>query len=230
MGTTKVRALPLVPLFKNSTGGTTAALCRCGRGGVIALSGAWAVSNEGIGRDDNLILALNALNHRDPTRKLSVTFDEYHHGYGAYAGIMSLIGTPARLGLAQIAMAFVLLVFAVSRRFGRPIPLREGGRPRNEYLSSMSALLRRAHAIEVVRLELERKFMEDMASALGLRPTDEPERFLEAVASRRPDKVQELRRLLTEAPTVPQSGAREASLLTLEARRHQIRKELKRVR
>ena len=207
-------------LIGNSAG-PTLGFSRWGEGGVVTLSSAWSISNQGIGRDDNLVVVLNALNYPQGSRKLSVIFDEYHHGYGRSPGITSLIETPARLGLAQIGLAFILMAFAVSRRFGNPIPLREGERQRSEYLTSMSSLLRRAHAFRAVRSELERKFMEDAATALGLPSAAGRNDILEAAVRRRPDKADALRSLLSGPPE-----ADESALLALAARWHQMRKEL----
>jgi len=134
---------------------------------------------------------------------------------------MSLIGTSARLGILQLGMAFVLMLFAVSRRFGKPIYLREGARYRSEYLSSMSSLLRKARALDVVRRELDRKFREDMCHWLGLAPDAGADAILSAAELRRPDRVAELGALLRG-----ESAADEKSVLALQSRRDNLRKEL----
>jgi hypothetical protein len=150
-----------------------------------------------------------------------MTFSEFHHGYGRAPGIWSLFDTPTRLGIAQVGLAFLLLLFAVSRRFGAPIPLREGMRQRSEYLSSMASLLRRAHATDAARRVLERKFREDIASSLGLAADADASLLLEAAGRAHPDKVERLRRLLTDTS----GGANEGELLALADRWHQMRKE-----
>ncbi len=212
--------MPLVPLFERHAT-PTVAYGRVGKGGLLVLGSAWSISNDGIASDDNLILVLNALNRRGPASKITVTFDEFHHGYGRTPGIMSLIGTSARLGILQLCMAFLLLVFAVSRRFGKPIYLREGARYRSEYLSSMSSLLRKAHAVDVVRRELDRKFKEDLCHWLGLPPDAAIAAILSAAETKRPDKAAELRTLIGG-----ESASDEKSVLTLQAKRDQLRKEL----
>lgn len=194
----------------------------------MAISSDWSLSNNGIKSADNILLVLNALHHRDPERKLTVTFDEYHQGYGRGKGIASLITFPAKLGLAQIAMAFLLLVFAVSRRFGTPIPLRESARQRSEYLSSMSSLLRRGRATRLVRSELGQRFKQDVARSLGLPPSAEPEAILEAATRNRPDKAEALRELLNLVSS--QNDIDEGALLALTARWHDMRKELMRLK
>lgn len=177
------------------------------------------MSNYGIKSDDNLVLLLNAINRAGRGRP-KVMFDEYHHGYGESPGIMSLIGPEARLGLAQLGMAFLLLLFAVSRRFGRPILLRENVRFRSEYLSSMALLLRKASALDLVVRETDRKFRADICRWLGLPPDASRETITAAVEERRPDKVREITSLLESAPSD------EKSVMALQARRIQLRKEL----
>lgn len=187
----------------------------------MLLASAWSLSNDGIGRGNNLTLILNALAHRDPTHKLTITFDEYHQGYGRRRGIMSLIDRWARLGLLQLGMAFVLLIFAVSRRFGRPIYLREGIRVRSEYLSSMSSLLRRANAIDAARKTLNGKFISDVCRWLGLPPNSDVTVILERARHHCPEKVADL-----EAVLRSDFSTDEKSLLILQVRRNRLRKEL----
>jgi hypothetical protein len=216
---------PLLPIFKSNMG-TTVSFSRTGKGGVLVLCDSWTIANQGIGSDDNLIVILNALNHRDPQHRLAITFDEYHHGYNEGEGITSLLGAPARLGLAQLAMAFILLLFAVSRRFGQVLPLVEGERHRGEYLGSMSSLLRKAHATRMVHSELGHRFIHDIALILGLPPTATPDEIIAAATQRRPDKADALRRLI-EAATGPLFNAYdESAMLALAKQWHRMRKEL----
>ena len=206
--------------------GSTVGYCKWGNGEVIVLTSSWMLCNKGIGRDGNLPMIMNALDHRDPSHHVMVTFDEFHHGYGRAPGLMSLIGSFARIGLGQILFGFLLLIFAVSRRFGRPIPLREGNRQRNEYLSSMSSLLKNAHALSVVKQEIERKNLESIAVMLGLPPLAEPDLILAAAEKKHPDIAKELRELLTQRTSSPDEMYSESELLAYTSTLHKLRKEL----
>ena len=186
------------PLYSDRHG-TTISYSRVGDGEVVYLSESWPLSNAGIARGDNFVVVLNALRHRDPNRALAITFDEYHHGYSSGEGIMSLLSKPAKLGLGLLGVAFLLLLFSVSRRFGRPIELKEGARQRGEYLSSMSSLLHRAKATDLVRKELGKKFLADAAAVLGLAPNAGLDQILQAATVRCPDKAAELEKLGNEA-------------------------------
>jgi len=217
-----------VPLFRHK-GSPVVGFSRWGEGGVIVLATSWILSNKGIDDADNLVLVLNALHHRDPKKEYAVTFDEYHHGYSAEKGIWVLLGTPARLALAQVGMAFLILLFSVSRRFGRPVPLIRPPRPRSEYLTSMSSLLKRAGATRVVHRQLGERFLQDAAQGLSLPANAEPEAILEAAGRRPKSQAQELSRLVREA-TAADRVPDESSLLALAKRWHRVRKDLKKTK
>ncbi|MCX6344807.1 MAG: hypothetical protein NT018_07010 [Armatimonadetes bacterium] len=214
----------IAPLFADTVGVTLGSM-KWGRGTVIVMPGSSSLTNRGIGKGGNLNIVLNALDYRMPGGKPTVTFDEFHHGYGTEEGIMSLISVPAKLGLAALAFAFLLLLFATSRRFGRIVPLMEGTRQRGEYLGSMSALLRKAHATDIVREELGRRFINDVARSLGLSPNAGLAAIMEAASSRHPDKVSALNELCMAA-TEKGSKSNEASVFALARKWHKMRKEL----
>ena len=216
------KTYPLTALFGSSIG-PTVSFAKCGNGGILVLCEAWSLTNEGLASKDNLNFVLDALAYADKGKGFAVTFDEYHHGYGAAPGISSLIGTSAKLGLAELFLAFLLLILAVSRSFGRPIPLRESFRPRSEYLYSMSMLLQRAKAVNLVRNELDGRFIEEMDRYFGLHPTAGRDVLLQAAERRSPEIAKRLRQLLNPGD---HEATSEMSILALEARRNQFRKEL----
>ena len=78
-------------------------------------------------------------------RKRPILFDEYHHGFAENLA-WALTPTWSRWALAQFLVAFGVLVYARSRRFGRVVPLLRESRERNEFLTTMTALLRQGEA------------------------------------------------------------------------------------
>ncbi len=204
-------------------------LSRHGQGQVIILGSPWILSNKGIDDADNLVLVLNALRRRDPKKELAVTFDEYHHGYAAEKGIWVLLGRPARLGLMHLSVAFLILMFSVSRRLGKPIPLRTAPRQRSEYLTSMSSLLRRARAHRVVHKQLGERFLQEAAEGLHLPANAGPEVILQAASRRPKPEAQILGRLVREA-TAADKVRDESSLLALAKHWHRMRKDLKKTK
>jgi len=129
------------PLFRDAEG-TVVACARIGAGTVILFTSAWSVSNEGIGRADNLLFALNALG---PPGAAPVFFDEYHNGYGENA-LWAFVALPLKVALGQALLALLLVMYTASRRFGAVVPLERGRRQRSEFLGTMTALLRKGQA------------------------------------------------------------------------------------
>ncbi len=191
-------ATPMTPLYRDDRG-TTVAYTRWGRGTVIFSSSPWSLSTAGVGQGDNFAWLLATLAAYAPDRQTPIWFDEYHHGYGQARGVLSLLAPVARLGLAQLAVAWLLLTYAVSRRFGGSVP-DEGRvrRSRSEYLSGMASLLGRARAVDLAVGEVRRQFWNDATRALGLPREAELPALLAAATTRGLDP-ERLRSLLDRA-------------------------------
>ena len=122
--------------------GTVVACASIGKGRVVLFGSPWSMCNDGIAREDNLTFVLNVLG---PPGRQPVYFDEYHHGYGKNL-LWQITPLPIKLGAAQALLAFLIIIYARSRRFGRIVPLDRGGRQRSEFLGTMTSLLRKGHA------------------------------------------------------------------------------------
>jgi hypothetical protein len=113
--------------------------------------------------------------------------------------VVSLLAPVARLGLAQLVIAWLLLTYTVSRRFGGKVPDEDQvRRSRSEYLGSMASLLHRARAVDLAMKQVRRQFMHDATQALGL-PRDTSQRALLAAAATRGVEPERLRSLLERA-------------------------------
>jgi len=156
-----------VPIFSDKHG-VTLTYSRLGQGGVILCCSPWTVSNQGLAQSRNLDLIINALQAFAPQKERVILFDEYHHGYGERRSLLSLLPPLARLGLLQLVVALMLLLFSVGRRFGAPVTVEEQKRVRGEYLSAMSILLRRAGAVDLAADRLKERFRRDLAAASRL--------------------------------------------------------------
>lgn len=214
----------MIPLFADDIG-TSLACFKWGRGTVFMMPGGWALSNQGIKHNQNLDMVLCVIGYRGSKNCQAVTFDEHHHGYGSEKGMLSLISPSAKLGLGQIAVAFLIVLAAGFFRFGRVIPLREGARQRGEYLSSMSALLKKSHTTKLVWEELGKRFVADVARSVGLSPNAHVDDIIDAVSVRFPDKANEISSLCTAAIRSEDSPT-EAATLAMVRKWHQMRKEL----
>lgn len=205
-----------------------------GAGRVVALTDPFIVSNTGIAKADNLVLALNLMADRPDGL---IAFDEYHHGHGnqgllgaASGGFMSYFkGTPVPWIMAQIALVSALAVYSRGRRFVRPTPLRVERRTTNlEFVSSMANVIRLARArdlaMENVYSEFRRKLCR-YAFAPSRLPTP---RLSAAVARRLQGNERELRLLLMRCEQVAQgTAASDSDLLKLVREIREIQSKMK---
>lgn len=197
-----------VPLFTDHKG-TVAAYSRIGKGAVVVLCGGWSLSNDGIGTADNLTFTLNALG---PPRAGPVYFDEYHHGYGEQL-LWTVMPLPVKLGLAQLALAVLVVMYARSRRFGAIIPLDRGRRERSEFLGTMTALLRKGQATRLALRTAYEAALQDLRVALGVAADANAAQIAEAAARVSEPAAEELGQVLRQC-----RGALEGPETLTEAR------------
>jgi len=123
------------------------------------------LTNEHVGQDDNLPLALSLLL---PAQGRLVYFDELHHGFRAADTWWQLLRGHLRWFVVIVALAAAVLFWAYGTRFGAPVPTQAGpARASVEYIISMSQLYRRAGARAVVLQNLHRSLMRDLSRLLG---------------------------------------------------------------
>src|ERR1051325_11149923 len=116
-----------------------------GAGRVVVLSDPYIVANNGIGRADNLLLALNVV----AAGQGLIAFDEFHQGRAAThnALFQYFSGTPVMAICAQLALIDIAIVWSRGRRFARPLPLPQvDRRSKLEFVASMAELQQRAKA------------------------------------------------------------------------------------
>jgi hypothetical protein len=119
-----------------------------GLGSITLLGDPYIVANNGISLNDNLQLALNTITSVDGL----VAFDEFHQGRGVTQNEFASYfeGTPVLAIAAQIVAIILLMLWAASRRFGRPIPLVQVDRRSSlEFVASMSELQERSRAFDL---------------------------------------------------------------------------------
>ncbi len=137
-----------------------------GRGTIVALGGPGAFTNARLGRQDNAVLAAALLAPR-PGERVAV-IGPRPPGTGTRT-LTDLVATRVRLALAQLALAFVVVVAWRSRRLGRPVvesqPVELAG---SELVVAVGHLMQRARgsarAAEILRQDLRRT----LAVRLGL--------------------------------------------------------------
>jgi hypothetical protein len=116
-----------------------------GSGRIVLLSDPFIVANNGIGRADNLRLAINVVTGNGGL----VAFDEFHQGHTAThnALIQYFEGTPALAICGQFALLGLMIIWSRASRFARPLPLPQVDRRSSlEFVASMAELQQRARA------------------------------------------------------------------------------------
>ena len=119
-----------------------------GNGRIVILSDPYIFSNGGLSLRDNLQLARNLLT----TTEGLIAFDEYHHGRGTTRNALAAYfsGTPILPILGQLVVLILVILWTSSRRFARPLPLRQIDRRSSlEFVASMAELQERARAYDL---------------------------------------------------------------------------------
>lgn len=139
------------------------------RGATLILQAPEIAANDGVARDDNLRFLVNAIG--PPTRP--IVFDEFHHGYGEASGVWSYMSTSVRFGLIVLGIGGLILLWAMSRRMGAPLPEPVVVHERSEYVDSMAWLLKRANATRLVARLWQRRLRHRLARELGASAQDD---------------------------------------------------------
>jgi hypothetical protein len=116
-----------------------------GKGRIVILTDPYIVANNGIGRADNLLLAINVVAAPGGL----VAFDEFHQGRATThnALFQYFSGTPVLAICAQLGLIGLAMIWSRGRRFARPLPLPHiDRRSKLEFVASMAELQQRAKA------------------------------------------------------------------------------------
>lgn len=190
-----------------------------GEGRVIALADPWPLTNDGIRREDNLVLAENLVRAAGPGR--TILFDEYHHGF--HAGARSLwraLPVPARMAAGQLALVVAAYLLLRARRFGPARPLPPGPpRAAAEFVGAVADLYRRARARAQLLGYLARPLVHDLRRLTGAGAGVPDEELARLAARRLGLDGDDLARLLARCRAAGEAGRlAEPELLDLARR------------
>ncbi|KXK00838.1 MAG: hypothetical protein UZ17_ACD001001890 [Acidobacteria bacterium OLB17] len=153
------------------TGGKAVVVSRTfGAGRIVILTDPFVLSNRGISLLDNAQLGVNMV---AAGKNGTIAFDEYHHGFGANENrvVEYFKGTPVVAIFLQIFLVAGVILFSQSRRFARPLEVKEPDRlTKLEYLSAMAELQRRTHSYDLAVENVYREFRRRSARLVGLDP------------------------------------------------------------
>ena len=166
-----------------------------GAGRVVVLSDPYIVANNGIGRADNLLLALNVVAAGGGL----IAFDEFHQGRAAThnALFQYFSGTPVMAICAQLALIGLAIVWSQGRRFARPLPLPfVDRRSKLEFVASMAELQQRARAHDLALENIYARVRRVLVRYAGLSNSSPRAEIARRVAMRSGINQQELETLM----------------------------------
>ncbi|MBV6495781.1 MAG: DUF4350 domain-containing protein [Acidobacteria bacterium ACB1] len=139
-----------------------------GSGRIVILTDPFVLSNRGISLLDNAQLGVNLVASRPGE---TIAFDEYHHGFGSNENrlVEYFKGTPVVAIFLQLFLIAGLILFSQSRRFARPLPIKEPDRlTKLEYLSAMAELQRRTGSYDLAVENVYREFRRRASRLVGV--------------------------------------------------------------
>jgi hypothetical protein len=166
-----------------------------GEGRIVLLADPFIVANNGIGRADNLQLAINVVIGNGGM----VAFDEFHQGRAAThnALIQYFEGTPIIALCGQFALIGLALVWSRGRRFARPLPLPQVDRRSSlEFVASMAELQQRAKAHDLALENIYGRVRRVLVRHAGLSNSSPRAEIAARVAARSGLNRQELETLM----------------------------------
>ena len=155
-----------------------------GQGHITIFTNPYTASNQGLDKGDNVILLTNIIVKEGVNR--TILFDEYHHGYDSS---LSLLGyyrnTPVAWISLQILFLGIALFYTLSRRFGKPQPLRkEESRSILEYIKSMASLAYKADLQSSITRSIYLRYKNLWIKRFGLSPTITTEELGSLISAR----------------------------------------------
>lgn len=181
-----------------SLNGTVVATMTRGAGRVHILSGPYALTNEGLPKEDNLALVQNLLAGLPAGATLG--FDEFHHGYGLGSSIADrALRSPWGWTLFYLAaLAFVALALN-GRRFGRPLPApRVPPQAPAEYARALGNRWHERKQYPFVQAHTAERLKQGLAATFGIDPALDDGAFCDALSLRRPDLAADCAALLVD--------------------------------
>jgi hypothetical protein len=161
--------------FWEDSAGSIGMRVSCGSGSIIALAAAFPLTNEGIQRQDNVLLAANlARELAGPAGQGTIGFDEYHLGFAerdpsALAILKLMFADDWGWAIAQAALAGAAALGAGAVRFGQPVDVtRRQRRHHLEFAKAAGHLLHQARAWDLTLRTLVAHYRAQLCQLAGL--------------------------------------------------------------
>lgn len=185
---------------------------RLGDGRIVALGGPGILTNERLDEADNAIVAVGLL-VPEPGTRVAFLQPRLRVGTGERS-LVDLVDTPVRAALAQLAVAFGIVVLWRARRLGRPVVEPQQVRIEGaELTDAVGRLLARSRDAGRAAAVLRDRARRDLSGPLGL-PLDAPAaQVVDALARRTSLGPDEARRAALDPVTTDDELVAVAALL-----------------
>lgn len=179
-----VKPLREIPLLGDKFG-IALKVISVGKGFIVVDSNPYALSNEGISKGDNFLLVFNIVSDI-VGKKGVVLFDEWSKGLGEGEHWWWVVTNSTRGAVLQIVIAGLVLLLAISIRFGKPVQPRSRLPGHITFVQGLSTLLQRGNTlsevVELLELQFLRQQLKD-PSLWRLPDTHQLERLLASLPS-----------------------------------------------
>lgn len=205
------------------------------KGRLVFLTDPFVIANNGISRGANLTLAMNlvrVLSKGENNQQRKILFDEFHHGYRSQINplVNYVRGTPVPWLLLQGVLLSMLIVYSVSKRFARPLPMFQMDRHSPlEFVDSMANLQQAARARDLALENIYPRFKTTLCRHLGLSSRANTEDIIAGLRRRNlPIDEIEVRQTLSDAEvTLAGEKIDDAQLVKLVSKMRHILAQLK---
>ncbi|HXF42099.1 MAG TPA: DUF4350 domain-containing protein [Pyrinomonadaceae bacterium] len=207
-------------LMKTDTHGVFAEV-KFGYGRIYFIGDPYIFSNAGISLADNARFGRMFL----ASLPKPLMFDEYHQGFakGNKTIVSYFSNTPAIAIFFQVCVLAFVFVYSKSRRFSRPLPLKDKQRSaKTEYLAAMAGLSAKMGAYEIAIENIYGEFKKRMSRHFGKEVFLSPSAAAKIIAARlneSPDKLYNIFLRCEEILNGGKCSAKEALGLAAELRR-----------
>ncbi|MGQ9462686.1 MAG: DUF4350 domain-containing protein [Candidatus Fervidibacter sp.] len=186
-----VEPLREIPLLGDKFG-TVLKVISVGKGFIVVDSNPYALSNEGISKGDNFLLVLNIVSDI-AGREGVVLFDEWSKGLGEREHWWWVVTNSTRGAVLQIVIAGLVLLLAISIRFGKPVQTRSRSPGHTAFVQGLSTLLQRGNTLSKVVELLELQFLRQQLKDSSLWQLPDNHQLERLLASLPPHKRPQVR-------------------------------------
>lgn len=220
----------LVPVLE-ANGEVHVAYLNHGRGRIYLVSHPYIFTNDGIKYADNAVLVMNLFRRMLRDNEGRLVFDEYHQGFPLDRLSTPLNEPEIRIMAWALFIVFLLAVWSLSRKVGRPVPpAEEPRRNLGEFISSVAYLYYQQGDQTLMYREIVTRFLHRLKNIFGIPQSEAlkvtPDLLRLATQKWNAEEADALGRLLTRLYQVPKDDKERTLEIVREIRKFSLRNKL----